>query len=64
MLIHCSILLDFLCELCYDAQIHEHQVMPTVPLSSLTGHIYYYYYYYYLLLVTDIIIIIKSYLRT
>jgi hypothetical protein len=26
MLIRCCILLDFLCELYYDAQIHEHQV--------------------------------------
>jgi len=27
MLIHCCILLDFLCELCYDARIHEHQII-------------------------------------
>jgi len=26
MLIHCCILLDFLCELYYDARIHRHQV--------------------------------------
>jgi hypothetical protein len=26
MLIHCCILLDFLCELYYDARIHEHHV--------------------------------------
>jgi len=25
MLVHCCILLDFLCELYYDARIHEHQ---------------------------------------
>jgi hypothetical protein len=25
MLVHCCILLDFLCELYYDARMHEHQ---------------------------------------
>jgi hypothetical protein len=32
MLIHCCILLDFLCELYYDARIHEHQVYELFPL--------------------------------
>jgi len=27
-MIHCCILLDFLCELYYDARIHEHQISP------------------------------------
>jgi hypothetical protein len=32
ILIHCCILLDFLCELYYDARIHEHQVYVRVSL--------------------------------
>jgi len=35
MLIHCCILLDFLCELYYDARIHEHQVEKDYLLSTI-----------------------------
>jgi hypothetical protein len=35
ILIHCRILLDFICELYYDAQIHKHQVyhLPTLTVK-------------------------------
>jgi len=37
MLIHCCILLDFLCELYYDARIHEQKIIIiTIIIDSVT----------------------------
>jgi hypothetical protein len=36
-LIHCCILLDFLCELYYDARIHEHQIQKYVYSENVNG---------------------------
>jgi len=36
LIIHCCILLDFLCELYYDARIHKHQLSgETSPLCCI-----------------------------